>query len=1158
MVELGRQARDDARVRSQLDEMARGDTFERRLALVAQYSWRDGGRVLHATSDESRLVRSLAFRLVALACDDVQALEALKMAYAMRRDEALLRSLVTEERRGVVDAYLEWLASRPGVHSFADVVPLGSPEGLRRHLARAMEKPSVRFWSRLARYYPDMLGVVLLERLRAVKGEADAVTRQLVDWSLERIAELAPDRALELFDLLLSRRIHPVAGWQFLVKQRPTQVVALFQRHELQVPAELFARVAGRLDTESLQWLVRRNPSALGDADTLLEKLSESQRQTVIDAWCTAVDVAPDWGLALLEHISEPATWERVYSRWSIAARNSNGIIPMSLLGRLPMHLQEREARRHLNEVVALGTRPLERTALARFLPWDEALSTLQSYLGHPEGSMRGAALASLLNIPRHRPEETALVDKALALVLARKNEQDPVRLTMLQALASWPRRVWRREHTEPIGRILRDALDAADLSSATAGHAEHLLIRTFGLDPEWGARWLGTLLKERGSIQNARIGTHLSDDEVRTAAPQLLQVVRIWSERERGGPLLQLAHSLGKRAALAPGLCELLAEVRDTTPWKGLALLLAQWASRNDRERFVARLDVLVRRWLDEGWFNELLALVDSEEKGALHPELIAGLERVALRLGQLQLVSRALELLQRRAIQTFDRLVPTLLERDESLVCLPVVHLYLHRRRQELLSPFLGERVITGRYATGKTRWLLPFHDGFFRWTPEQNTAYSRSLANLCADTERDTPTVLWGVALLAALDYAPMDYLCSLADDPRAAVQEKALRVMARCDQGQGVPTLLRCLEDARARIAIYGLRRAFAGMPPARVASLLADVPMTKVTVAKEVVRLLGELRSDAAYERLLALDAMSLHRDVRIAMLRALWDHLDREQTWGVFERAVAAPDWVMASRVGDIPADRLTATTDLRLSALLGRVLQRPEPEARIDLLQRAAWLAVRDAERTFLSACGARLASRYDDEVRAAMQAILFRSDERDMARLEGMLAAMMGDRRALSVALEVLLSQRVKQRAVYVQAALAAEQVLARDPRLAALRVRCAAAGLEPAPLADRLAELGESGQLHADALETCRSVVESLPAEALAPFEARLRSSRSAEARRVAVWCLVRDAGQGRGWTPERLARLTALQEDASPLVSGAAQLVFPPREMVEGSR
>lgn len=1154
MVELGRSAPKEARARTLLEGLARGDAYERRLALTAQYTRRDGAHVLSATADESGRIRALAFKLVPLACDDIQALEALKMAYAMRREGDLLRGLVRHGRQGVIDTYLDWLAARPGVPDFADAVPLGTPAAIRRHLPRALEKPGYRFWQRLARHAPTLLSEVLAERLRAVPGETDAVTRQLLNAYLPRIAELAPDSALELFELLLARRTHPSdEAWRWLVKGRPEAALSLLQRHpHAVIPWKLFARAAPRLDEASLAWLIRRAPAALGDAKALLPELSERARRTAVEAWCAAVDVAPAWGTELLASISDAAVLEHVYSRWSVASRDRDGVIAVDVLRALPLPLREREARRHLHEVVALGTRPNRRMEYARLLPWDEAQAALQPYLGHPEGAMRGAALGALLALPGLRPDEPALVDRALPLVLARKNEQDPVRTQMLAALVQWPRRVWRREHTEAVGRMVRDALDAADLSHHTAQLAETLVLRTFAKDPAWGAQWLGTLIKERGTLHNPRLGDHLTDDEVRAAAPQLLAIARAWAQRERGGPLLYLVQSLGERVALVPGLSEQLMELRDATAWSWLALGITQWLSEHDRARFEATVGTTVRRWWDRGWRSEIVSLAAAEEEGPLHFELVSGLERVALRLGDE--TPPALGVLRQRAVDAFERLLPALLKADSSVVCLPVVHGHLHRRRQDLLTPFLGAPVLTGRYASGNTRWLVPFGDGFFRWTPAQCTTYAHVLVELLADRERDTPTLLWATALLAALDWAPMDGLCALADDSRPAVQEKALRVMARCDQGQGVPTLLRCLEDARARIAIYGLRRAFNGMPPSRVAALLAGVPMAKVTVAKEVVRLLGELRSDAAYERLLALDATPLHRDVRIAMLRALWDHLDREPTWAVFARAVEGPDQVMASRVGDIPADRLTATSDRKLSALLARVLARPEPEARIDLLQRAAYLAVSDPERTFLSACGARLGSPYDDEVTAAMRAVLHRSDERDMERLEGMLEAVVADRRALTVALNQLLSLPVYSRAVYVQAALAAERVLSRDARLARLRVRCLAAALPPRERAGRLRALGEEGHLHADALEACRDAVDGLPEGVLEEACELLMASPSAEARRVAVWCLIRDAGPGRGWTPERLARLARLQDDASPLVSGAAQAVFPPRELV----
>ncbi|WP_254627637.1 hypothetical protein [Myxococcus sp. CA040A] len=1156
MVELGRLAPTNPEVREVLGHLSQGDAHDRQLALFAQYSWRDGRQVLSATTDVSARVRSLAYHLVPLACDDTQALEALKMARIVRRQDGLLRGLVRTERRGVIDAYLDGLASCADVPDFADAVPWATPEGIRRHLPRALTRPSMRFWNRLAHDAPGILAEVLSARLKAVTGEPDPVTRMYLRAYLPRIADQAPDAALEVFELLLSRHIHPdTYDWHCLVLHRPEAAVALLQRHEhAPVFEKQFARAAPRLSEEALVWLVRRAPITLGDARTLLPRLSESARRAVVEAWCAAVDVAPDWGAQLLRSIPDTHERDRVHARWSVAARNPEGIIPPATLTALPNDLREREARRHLHEVVALGTRPLPRMEYARLLSWDEAEAVLKSHLGHPEGNIRGEALASLLAIPGLRADEPALVDRALPLVLARKNEQDPVRMAMLGALVLWPRRVWRAEHTEAVGRILRDALDAADLSHRTAVLAETLLLRTFARAPAWGATWLATLLKERGQLFNTRLGEFLTDDEVRTAAPHLLGIARGWAQRERGGPLLALVSSLGERVSLVPGLSELAASIRDETPWSLLALGLAQWQSKYDRAGFESTVGAVVRRFHDRGWFSEIIALAHAEEEARpLHPELVSALERVALHMGKE--AHSALTVLRSRAWKAFDGLLPRLLRSDASVICFPVVHTYLHRRRQELLTPYLSAPVITGRFATAKTGWLLAFNaNGFHRWTSEQSALYSNAVGRLVEDPERDTPTLLWGVATLAAVDWAPMEGLCALVDDARLAVRDKAIQVLSRCDQGQGVPTLLRCLEDARARVAIYGLRRAFNGMPPGPVLSLLASVPLTKVTVAKEVVRLLGELRADAAYERLLELDGMRLHRDVRIAMLRALWDHLEREPTWTVFARAVEDADWVMAARLGDVPADRLTEDSDRKLSALLGRVLARPEPEARIELLQRAAWLGVKDVERTFLSACGARLASPYDDEGGAAMRAVLHRSNEHDLERLEGMLEAVAPDRRALTVALEQLLRLDVKSRASYVLAARAAQQVLSQDSRLAPLRVRCATAALAPRELAERLVHMGEAGHLHADALEACRTSVNTLPVGDLEAVEARLTMSGSAEARRVAVWCLVRDSAPGRGWTPERLGRLKRLQQDASPLVSGAAQAIFPPREQV----
>ncbi|MFP2912026.1 hypothetical protein ACLESD_44795 [Pyxidicoccus sp. 3LFB2] len=126
MMELGRRAATDPGAKAALEGLAQGDAYERRLALAAEFTRRDGAHVLRATSDASGRIRALAFRLVPLACDDAQALEALKMAYAMRREGAIQRGLVRQGRQGVIDAYLDWLAARAAVPDFADAVPLGA------------------------------------------------------------------------------------------------------------------------------------------------------------------------------------------------------------------------------------------------------------------------------------------------------------------------------------------------------------------------------------------------------------------------------------------------------------------------------------------------------------------------------------------------------------------------------------------------------------------------------------------------------------------------------------------------------------------------------------------------------------------------------------------------------------------------------------------------------------------------------------------------------------------------------------------------------------------------------------------------------------------------------------------------------------------------
>lgn len=126
-------------------------------------------------------------------------------------------------------------------------------------------------------------------------------------------------------------------------------------------------------------------------------------------------------------------------------------------------------------------------------------------------------------------------------------------------------------------------------------------------------------------------------------------------------------------------------------------------------------------------------------------------------------------------------------------------------------------------------------------------------------------------------------------------------------------------------------------------------------MRRVTVAKDVIRLLSDLPAGAGYADLLAMAGEELHRDVRVALLRAFWEHLERPETWPILETASRDPDPAVTAGVIRIPAERVSAETQRRLAALLVSLLAHPAAQVRHDTLARCATLhtAAGGKERT-------------------------------------------------------------------------------------------------------------------------------------------------------------------------------------------------------------
>jgi hypothetical protein len=1152
-IRTGRQARaGDPAALAALAALEAGPVVDRRLALLACHTSHQGDRVVRGLADPSKHVRAMAYSLVPFACDEAQTVTGLARAWEVRRDTRMAQAVRDRGPNPAIDAHVAWLLEGDRDPRSIDLLPLASAEAVTRHLARALDRPSAAFWKRLLRYHPNILADVLTDAVLARPGAPHPDWRRRISDALPALCARAPDGALRLLHALCARGEKP-EGIEVVARHRPGGVLTLLESWSRPLPDGLFASAVERMSPEERARAITQNPSSLGSAERVLDRCGADTGPDLLRAWLPVAERTPRWGGPLLRAAPlDEATLDRLYEAWSRAAQDREGIVARNLLDGLPPDLQAREARRHLHRVTELQTRPAVRLPYAEHLPWDEAVTELTAYTGHPDAGTRGLAVVTLLRIAGRRPAERELVPRALAMVRARKFEQDPIRGLMLDALAAWPREVWAPEHLDDVGAALRDALDASDLSQGTARSGERLVVGLFRLDSAWGTRWLGTWVKERGALHDPRLGAHLTDDEVRAAAAALLAIARAWSASERVPQLIALAQSLGARLVLVPGLCDVLEQVHRATPhgYQALELLLVLRAA--ERERYDRLLPAFLARWAKgDGWWNPLHAL--AQRLDVLDDALVdALLEHV--RTGSHLVAASAVTILSKKAHAPLDRALAGLLAADPSLVILREIQWHLHVRRQDLLTPFLGHRVITGRFATGNTRWLLPFDRGFVRWSAPQQQLFAQTLTGLLAEPDRDTPTLLRVVSILPRLVDAPAAPLLALAKDERPVVREKAIRVLGRCDAGEGVPVLVECLGDERARFAIYALRAAVLETPPARAAPLLRGAPMRKVTVAKEIVRLLGELRGDEAYGHLVALDAGDLHRDVRVALLRALWDHLARAPTWDIYERAATGPDPILATRVGDVPADRLTVAIDARLSALLARVLDRPEPEARIELLRRATGLPVRDVARRFLAAVGARLRARTIDEQRAAAAALVWRATEADEGEVGRALAAARDDRRAVGVLCEALVAGEPRQRATVARLVRGALDAVSTDPRLAPLEVQLAAATVDGRGLAARLSAMSAGGRLHVGVIEdpSWRAALGALPPSELEPFEAALHTAVDPALRLAALRALERAAGPGQGWTVPRRARLAQFQADPSPAVSGAAQRVEVPRE------
>jgi hypothetical protein len=414
-----------------------------------------------------------------------------------------------------------------------------------------------------------------------------------------------------------------------------------------------------------------------------------------------------------------------------------------------------------------------------------------------------------------------------------------------------------------------------------------------------------------------------------------------------------------------------------------------------------------------------------------------------------------------------------------------------------------------------------------------------------------------------------------------EERTVVRDTAIRALGRLDEGKGMATLLEALGDSRARIAIYALRGVMLKeMSPGRALDLLKKVETNKITVEKEIVRLIGDLGTEDSYNYLVEKEQdPNLHVDVRCALLGRLWnlETEDYQRNEAIFERNANHQHHAVLKTLAQLPAiavipgkgtamdctELLTKLITMILAhgdagvqmTVLNRLGGDPLPLEDFDVdsrpLQRqleSIILSSRKKLDMLAAACRAYfthyLSSTSPESPNTPRSAIakLFEKiiAKRDYEILHEVFSNFIGPH----VAAHLLTDG--------TPAATQVLGVLWKDRLCQTLCVKLIfrLTGTELYPRLLRIAPT-----LHADSLVEAENLfgvlIQAPPKDLdLGALERELWSSEDERSRRLGLAALVALGRTTEGWTAERRRMLDAYRSDESALVAEAATFVFPP--------
>ncbi|WP_224365952.1 hypothetical protein [Hyalangium versicolor] len=856
---VGRQARGTAPLTQLMDELLAGEAYEASIALQMARATKDEAVLLRGLSHPSLMIRTLAASLAGPCIQDDASLERVlpELAPALRR--RVLKGLALARRSALATRLLPQILAKHGAGEAVLLLPALDEASVRRLLPEVGH--ALRSWHTLTCRYPD----AVLEYLRALFAAVPERQRTYLFYTyhapLEELTNLRSAAVLALARDYSSLEVLPralIAGSRRLTRRHPEQMFDLLTRPSLR------------------SWLKNQGLPA----GVLLEADAFSPEQQL--ALARILGEVPH-NLAAFLGALPPSR------RAALFAHAFEGIptreLPDALLSVLPHTLRDAEAARRLTfrEIQEDRDRLLATHAL-RLIEHAREPLTKAAFAAKAED--RAQALVHLVNatgLSRRGMTET------LTHLMRLRNEQDPVRMAALNALANVPLSSFTAEHIPSLKELVTYVVEARDSSSTTRAALQRLAFRLMqghATEPEgplfqFALETLKRLAGQSGTLSLPRLEQDLPRGAEFRIVSTLLPMIRSAAERDNHVLTLSLAQALGRRAWNVDLLQAMLEPATNSSP-EGMAM-------------------TAISLWLAPP--------------------------------------------------HTRDVRVRKLLDRDETTAVLPPVFRHLHRRRQDLLDPFLQGRALQGRFMRGDAGWVPHYaENGFHRWLPRQQEQLLSLLLRVARDGQRSSSERQSMLHIIRRIPVVKADTLASFLTSEDVPTVEAALGALAWIDRPEtALPILLEHLDGDRARVAMYAVPRVARLVTAETLSATLAELlgrEKLKVTVQKEAVRLLGTFRSPHSLTLLRQhFDRPQLHRDVRIAVGHAARRLLDQEEAWAILDAMARSPDTYVAMSLLDQSPSELRPEVRPRYAALVLQVARHSELTVRKQAwLKLAAW----------------------------------------------------------------------------------------------------------------------------------------------------------------------------------------------------------------------